>query len=817
MTTGSFQQATVVAPQPTLELTHQGQILTFELYRDLHRLGRDPEWSDLKVIYPGWIMMSRRQAIFRREGNNYRIFDGDGKQPSRNGIFVNQTRVTATEGYLLEDGVQLEIGLSPEGRILIQYCNGALPTTGPMTLPSKRQLALSSLSTWPVEIGRSPSRDRYAAIQLDAPMVSRLHALVHRDRKGGYLIQDCSANGTFINGTRIDRRTRLNLGDTIHIGPFTLIYQQDLLTLEDTGSQIRLDAHRLVRKVTNKQGQEFTILNDISLVIEPGQLVALVGGSGAGKSTLMKSLIGIAKTTSGVVFLNGENLRQNWGIYRSQIGYVPQDDIVHLNLTVEEVLTYACRLRLPPDINVQQVVDKTLDQIKLPHVRHTFVRDLSGGQRKRVSIGVELLADPRLFFLDEPTSGLDPGLDKEMMRLLRELADQGRTVVLVTHATANIEVCDRIAFLGRGGYLCYFGPPLEALTFFEMPDTGLQYFSDIYIKLDQGASPAETRAIVQRWANCYHESSLYNRYINASISPGNAEQFKADAAVSTGISPLKQLWLLSQRYGQLILRDRLSQALTLIAGPVAIAFTALILWNDNPLIQLDPPEPEQAPLALSVAFVFSSIAIWVGLSSAVREIVKESAIYTRERLINLGLLPYVGSKVTIWLVIALAQTLLMAIAILLGFDSPTSDLLPWGIGLMVTNFLTIMASICLSLLISALVKSENAANNLLPLIMIPQIIFSGVLFTLDGVAQNLSWLMISRWSVGAYGILLQVNDMATEPLVIPGQDPISPAFEAISTYESIWANLGLNWGILAVHTLVYLAAILFLQKRKDLF
>jgi ABC-type multidrug transport system ATPase subunit/ABC-type multidrug transport system permease subunit len=815
--TGSFHQATVVAPQPTLELNNRGQILKFELYRDRHRLGRDLGWSDLTVTDSGWAVLSRRQAILQREGNDYRIFDGDGEHPSRNGMFVNQTRITASEGYLLQDGIELEIGLSPETRIIIHYSNSPVSDLGPITLPSKRRLDLASLTDWPVEIGRAPNPDRYGAMVLEAPTVSRLHALVHRDGKGGYLLQDCSANGTFINGSRIDRRTRLTPGDTIRIGPFTLVYQQNQLILEDTGSQIRLDAHRLLRKVTDKQGRELTILNDISLVIEPGQLVALVGGSGAGKSTLIKSLLGIVPTTSGIVFLNGENLRQNWGIYRSQIGYVPQDDIVHPNLTVEEVLTYACKLRLPPDINVPQVVAKTLEQIKLPHVRQTYVRDLSGGQRKRVSIGVELLADPRLFFLDEPTSGLDPGLDKEMMRLLRELADQGRTVVLVTHATANIEVCDRIAFLGRGGYLCYFGPPLESLTFFEMPDPDLKYFADIYIKLDQGASPQETRAMVQSWASRYHESSLYDRYVNASLSPGHGEQFQADASLRAGIAPLQQLGLLSQRYGQLMLRDRVSQGLTLVAGPVAIAFTALILWNQAPLSQADPPQADQAPLALSVAFVFSSIAIWVGLSSAVREIVKESAIYTRERLVNLRLVPYLGSKVLIWIGLGVCQTLLLMAAILLGFDPPSSALLPWALGLAITNFLTIMASICLSLAISALVKSENAANNLLPLIMIPQIIFSGVLFNLEGVAQKLSWLMISRWSVGAYGILLQVNDMAMDPIPMPGQEPLPPLFEAVTTYDATWANLGLNWGMLGIHMAVYLVITLILQKRKDFF
>ncbi|MBE9079886.1 ATP-binding cassette domain-containing protein [Romeria aff. gracilis LEGE 07310] len=817
----SFQQATSIASNPVLELSSRGQTLRFELSKDLHQLGRDPAWADLEVTHPEWTVMSRRQAVLKREGSNYRIFDGDGHTPSRNGIFVNQTRVTVVEGYLLQDGAQLEIGLAPESRILVNYRSCPSFTSGrpsgSVAQPSRRRLSLENLQEWPVEIGRAPSRDRYAAMELDAPTVSRLHAFLYPDGAGGHVLQDSSANGTFVNGNRIEKRTNLNPGDTIRIGPFALVYDPRMLVLEDTGSQIRLDAHSLLRKVQNKQGNEFTILNDISLVIEPGQLVALVGGSGAGKSTLMKSLVGIEPTTSGVVFLNGENLRQNWGVYRSQIGYVPQDDIVHRNLTVEEVLTYACKLRLPPDADVEQVVNRTLDQIKLPHVRHTFVRNLSGGQRKRVSIGVELLADPKLFFLDEPTSGLDPGLDKEMMRLLRELADQGRTVVLVTHATANIEVCDRIVFLGRGGHLCYFGPPLEALSFFRMPEVDLKYFSDIYIKLDQGSTSEETRTIVQGWSQHYRNSPNYGRYVGASLSAGKPERSKkAKEAVYTGISPLKQLWLLSQRYGQLILRDRLSQILTLISGPIAIAFTALILWNEEPLAQLDPPEPDQASLALRLAFVFSSIAIWIGLSSAVREIVKESAIYTRERLINLGLFSYLGSKLLIWMAIALLQTLLMTVAIWIGFQSPESSLLPWSVGVAITNFLTILASICLSLAISAFVKSENAANNLLPLIMIPQIIFSGVLFDLEGIAQKLSWLMISRWSVGAYGTLIQVNDMATEAIEIPGQDPIEPIFEAVSTYDATWANLGHNWGILAVHMLVYLAAALVLQKRKDL-
>jgi ABC transport system ATP-binding/permease protein len=812
----NFQQGTIVAPQPMLELNNHGQVLRFELAENVHRLGRDPDWADLKVRAQGWSILSRRQALLRREGDDYRIFDGDGETPSRNGLFYQHTRIPTVEGLLLQDGMQLEIGLVPETRILATYHGIPITLSRQITtIPGKLRLDLRHMQEWPVELGRAPTPNRYASMMLDAPMVSRLHARIYPHGKNQCLLQDVSTNGTFVNGQRIDRKHLLQNDDLIRIGPFKLLYRDQQLTLEDTGSQIRLDAHRLVKQVQDKQGRLKKILNDISLVIEPGQLVALVGGSGAGKSTLMKSLLGVVPSTSGVVFLNGDNLRQNWGIYRSQIGYVPQDDIIHANLTVAEVLTYACRLRLPPDTDVGATVSQTLSQIKLTHVRHTFVRNLSGGQRKRVSIGVELLADPKLFFLDEPTSGLDPGLDKAMMHLLRELAKQGRTVILVTHATANIGVCDRIVFLGRGGFLCYFGPPAKTLSFFDLSDPSTQDFSDIYLKLEQGDSEAETQQTIQYWAQKYEKSADYQQYITQSLTPGQPQSTVTKQRLKTGISPWQQLWLLSQRYLTLTLRDRFSQILTLVAGPIAIAFTGLILHQETPLAPLDPLEASQAPLALRLVFVFSCIAIWIGLSSAVREIVKEAPIYQRERLVNLGIFAYLGSKVLIWLGIALAQTVLMVVAIALAFAHPASSLMPWLLGLGVTNFLTVLASVCLSLGISAFVKTENAANSLLPLIMIPQIIFSGVLFDLEGMTQHLSWLMISRWSVGAYGSLIDVNSMVPDPVKLPDGSTLEQIFPPSPTYDATLANLGLNWGILGIHILVYLAISLWLQKRKD--
>lgn len=230
--------------------------------------------------------------------------------------------------------------------------------------------------------------------------------------------------------------------------------------------------------------------------------------------------------------------------------------------------------------------------------------------------------------------------------------------------------------------------------------------------------------------------------------------------------------------------------------------------------KLNPLEITQGPLALKVLFIFSCIGIWVGLSSSVREIVKEAAIYARERLINLGLFPYLGSKVAIRSGLVLLQTLLIVAAVLIGFKSPEYNLLPWFLGLGITTFLTLLASVSLSLMVSALVKTENEANSILPLIMIPQIILSGVLFEMTGLAAKLGWLTISRWSIGAYGILVNVNAMVPENT--PGLPSLADIFEKSDVYNATWKNLGLNWGILGVHTLVYLIVALLLQKRKDI-
>lgn len=371
--TSKTGQPTSFSNHPYLLLNNQGQILPpIELKSQQHILGRDPQKADL-VVPNNWAIVSGCHATLRQMGNDYYIYDGDGHNSSRNGLFVNHSRITSTEGCRLVQGVEIQIGQNPQNLILLTYYN---PTATAATAPKQQSISLKNRS---ILIGRDPN----ATLFLDAPIVSRRHATVEADAQGRYILQDYSTNGVFVNGQKVNNSTVLPPGATIRIGQFTLMLRGDELLVVDQGNHIRLDADKLVIKRR---------LDNISLPIEPGHFVALVGGSGAGKSTLMKTLLGIEKPNSGVVYLNGEDLQKNFNIYRTQIGYVPQDDILHPDLTVAEVLTYAAKLRLPMDIDVQMVVEKTLKDVEMSHRRGALVKELSGGQRKRVSIGVELLA-----------------------------------------------------------------------------------------------------------------------------------------------------------------------------------------------------------------------------------------------------------------------------------------------------------------------------------------------------------------------------------------------------------------------------------------
>ena len=325
---------------------------------------------------------------------------------------------------------------------------------------------------------------------------------------------------------------------------------------------IRVDALRLSR-IVNKHT---LLLHDISLTIPQRAFVALVGGSGVGKSTLMYALSGIQPAQQGTVLYNGQDYYHSLDAFSRELGYVPQDDIIHRRLTVQRALYYAAKMRLPTDLTqaqIKQRIDEVLRDVGIEHRRNVLVGKLSGGERKRVSIALELLAAPSIFFLDEPTSGLDPGLDYKMMHLLRDLAEKGRTVVLVTHTIMNIEVCDYVCFLARGGRLAYYGPPAEAKAYF-----GTDNFAEIYALLE----PTEAHpSIPEEAEERFKQSSYYKQYIldpQEQQKREDAEAIPIQGPTTKRISSWKQFLLLSQRYLELLKNDTGNLLILLLQAPI---------------------------------------------------------------------------------------------------------------------------------------------------------------------------------------------------------------------------------------------------------
>ena len=761
-----------------LTINNQGKTIKFTLDKDLHMLGRDREGVDL-LVPSSWNCLSPLQAILSRSGDDYYIFNGDGNDASSNRFYLNRSIIPAT-GQLLVNGITLHIGLNPKTLIRLTYSDSESQSSVNSNCES---ISLNQVVT----IGRDPT----CTLQLDSPTVALFHARIKPDRNCYYL-ESLIDDGMYRGNRWIEKIVTIEPGDVVTVGCFTLRLSDTELEIIDRGDSIRLDVRELVLETRGKRR-----LDNLSFAIEPGEFVAIVGGSGAGKSTLMQALLGIEAPTSGGVYINGANLRQNYDLYRSRIGYVPQDDIIHTNLTVEAVLSYAARLRLPTDTNIKWAVDRTLEQIDMTHRRKATIANLSGGQRKRVSIGVELIADPKLFFLDEPTSGLDPGLDRQMMQLLRSLAHKDRrTIVLVTHAVLNIELCDRIIFLGRDGKLCYFGSPNEIFAHFEVEN-----FSDIYVKLED-VDWIDSYAIDYKYSDYCKDYMAQNIDITDNINRESTSKVK--------INVLKQCFLLSQRQLDIICRDCPNLLISLLTAPIGIGLLKVALQDIQPFTRTGA----NAGLAIQVLLIFSCACLWVGLFTSVQEIVKESAIYVRERLINLQISAYLGSKLLILAGLAVVQTLAITQAVSIAFKPPTMTLMSWQLGISINIFMTITASCCLGLLVSAAAANSSQANSTLPLILLPQIIFSGVLFKLKGIGVIVSYFTITRWSLGAFGTIANVNSLLPDTFK---RTPLKNLpFPAGIAYDRTWSNLMLCWSILVVHVIVYLSIAAYLQRHKDI-
>lgn len=488
---------------------------------------------------------------------------------------------------------------------------------------------------------------------------------------------------------------------------------------------MRLDAVALSRSAG-----EVTILKDVSFTIERGEFIGLLGPSGSGKSTLLKALLGIVPADSGRVLFDGKDLSIARSELSRRIGYVPQDDIVHATLTVGEVLHYAAGLRLPaemPEVDVHLRIHRALKSVDLEGREDCLVRDLSGGQRKRVSVAVELLTDPAILFLDEPTSGLDPANEARAMALFRGLADSGRTVVVTTHVVENIDLFDRVALLSRGR-LVFFGPPFALLGAFEVTRV-----LDVYERLKERA-PAE-------WEGEFRAGDLYRAEVAE-----RARRIPTDASPARPPAPGRaQLPTLVARYFLTLLRDRRNLAILLAQAPLIAFVIALACDAGTPIGNRN------------MIFFASLTAVWFGCINACREIVKEKPIYERERMVGLGIVSYTVSKLLVLALLCAVQTALLLGGIL-AFEQLPGNPIEYALVL----FLTSASSLTLGLLVSAVVDSSDKALSMLPIVLIPQLIFVSAAGEQTTVSRRLSEFMISKWGYEGVTRVLERKDPTSE-------------------------------------------------------
>ncbi len=792
-------------------------------------LGRAPD-NDIVLASR---FVSGRHARIEPHGSAHQIVDVG----STNGLLYEGRRLNTNAPHLLADGDVLRIGDPATGNFVTLAYRNPLAQKVQQAATVARSYRLDPTDPQ-ITIGREGCE-----ITLDNPQVSRHHAVIDRV-DGRHVLRDVgSTNGTFVNGGRITQHTLVR-GDIIQIGAFKLVYTGESLDQYDQRGALRIDARNLWREVA-RGGKTRMILKDVSLSIAPREFVALVGGSGTGKSTLLNALSGFAQATHGSVLVNGDDYYRNFDAYRSVLGYVPQDDILHRGLPVERALGYAAELRLPADTapaEITQRISRVLDDVEMAPHRDKPIENLSGGQRKRVSIGAELLADPSLFFLDEPTSGLDPGLEKKMMYTLRRLADSGRTVVLVTHATANINVCDHVAFMSDGR-MVFFGPPAEALNFFGVASGD---FADIYTRIDGMADQhdPERWAIVQRdlqgeyaawqqhtqasatggaarpaipalaelWEMKFRASPQFATHVAGRLAQAPAGPVAGSSEVTGGakrprVSSLRQFGILVRRYFDLTLQDRRNLMILLLQAPI-IGVLLMLVAKPDAIVG----EHAFANEAKKVLFMLATVGVWFGIINAAREITKEAPIYRRERLANLRIGPYVLSKVLVLLALVVLQSAALLVLVGLRVQFPAQGvMLPIQLELFVTALLTSLAGLAMGLAISAFASTPDRSISLVPLALIPQILFAGVIFSLgDGITAQrvLSWLTISRWAMDAYGTSVNLNDLPLQPGMLRLPNPPEE-------YTFTPAHLLSRWGILLGYMTICILLTAWQLYRRD--
>ncbi|AWZ06963.1 MULTISPECIES: FHA domain-containing protein [unclassified Streptomyces] len=719
--------------------------------RRTYHVGRDP----LCEICLDDARVSWHHAILRPDGDHWTLEDED----STNGTWVDGHRVRE---WAVGVGSELRFGSAADGpRVRFAEPATAAPRPSSVSQPAMTSTFRQPTSVRPlapraaVRIGRAPDND----LVIDDLVVSRHHAELRARADGTYEIDDLgSHNGTYLNGARLARAAAIGEGDIVGIGhsAFCLVGNQ-LQEYVDTG-EVSLDVQDL--SVTVDHGRK-TLLDHVSFPVATTSLLAVVGPSGAGKSTLLGALTGLRPADHGTVLYDGRDLYRDYAELRSRIGLVPQDDILHAQLTVRRALVYAAELRFPQDTakaERQARVDEVIGELGLQQRADQPIHSLSGGQRKRVSVALELLTKPSLLFLDEPTSGLDPGMDRSVMHMLRGLADDGRTVIVVTHSVLNLSVCDRLLVLAPGGRIAYYGPPDEALGFF-----GYDQWPEAFEAFENERD--------RDWAGGYRGSPLHRRYVDVTGRIPLAGAADRAAGVAPKPPPKAQSWgsqlsTLIRRYAAVLSADRtfliIMVALPFVMGAMARALAGSELTAET---------------ALNALFILCVGGVLTGAANAVRELVKERVIYQRERAVGLSRSAYLMSKVVVLGAVTVAQAVVLTLVGLAGVktNAPKGKgvFLPPLIEITLAVALLSVTAMLLGLLISALVSKEEVTMPLLVLLTIVQVVFCGSLLKLTGVPviEQLAWFVPARWAMGAMSNTIDLG------AIVPGKITQDPMFD----------------------------------------
>ncbi|MFZ0491023.1 MAG: FHA domain-containing protein [Salegentibacter sp.] len=680
------------------------------------RIGRRGYGADIEIDDTS---ASRNHGEIFKQGTKVFIKDTN----SVNGIFVNDSKIQANQLREVTSDDKIKI----VSELLRLSSNGEIPseeiknqTTSRTTGKANSEFRQKIIEKKMVDIGRSSTSD----VIIDDPTVSRKHARISFENNDFWIEDLGSKNKTYLNGREIRNKTQLKEVDVVTISFYSINLLEGLKDLKKHRNAISA----VSIKKTYPNGK--VGLQPLSLDIENSSFIALMGPSGCGKSTLLKCLNGENPASMGNVYIHGLSLIEHFSLIKKKIGYVPQDDIIHKELTVYKTLYYAAKLRLPDDTTDDEInkrIDKVisnlnLDQDKKKDIRNIPVGDLSGGQRKRISIAVELLTEPTILFLDEPTSPLDPETIENFLKSLQELSKAGTTIIMVTHKPEDLNYVDQVVFLGVQGHLTYKGAS-DLLV----PNFKVNNIVEVYSKM---SNPGE----------------VARHYQKPEFSPEpnrDSPEIKRDKPDSF----LMQLYWLTARYFKIKLNDRQNLAL-LLAQPLIIAGLVCLVFNQ---------------LRIGVLFLMTISAIWFGVSNAAKEIVGELNVYRRERMFNLKIHAYILSKCLVLSGIALLQTLVFVAIIYLNFKW---DAVPefeniylksfWGSTAFM--FYISLSSTLMGLLLSAYFTSTEKVMTVVPITLMPQILLAGVMTKIDSVlVEVLSFTTLGRW--GTEG-LARIQDNA---------------------------------------------------------